>query len=292
MKKYLTFCMLLFTSLCADAAFKVRKTIEFNENSTEMTSEGEATMKIFEHYANDYTVEKIDIAVQCHLNQVTFHELQLGRERSQMVYQCLIKIFPNSQDFEIRSFDKPEIILTGEELPNCILITAYFLEENAPPLNYPEVVLFPEEFDGYRDVPSSFESANGSKTDFIVNNIYFEGNSAACLDESFPTLEALLLFMNANPQLRIELEGHVNGHMGRRYLKLAAKTNPERKAYKNGKELSLARAETVRDYLVSYGINADRIVCIGKGGTEKRFKRPKNSRENEANRRIEINILK
>jgi flagellar motor protein MotB len=92
--------------------------------------------------------------------------------------------------------------------------------------------------------------------------------------------------------LRIELEGHVNGHMGRRYLKLAAKTNPERKAYKNGKELSLARAETVRDYLVSYGINADRIVCIGKGGTEKRFKRPKNSRENEANRRIEINILK
>lgn len=284
--------MLLLTSLCTHAAFKVRKTIEFVENSAEITAEGEATLRIFEHYANDYTVEKIDIAAQCHLNQVTFHELQLGRERSQLVYNRLLEIFPNSQDYEIRSFDKPEIVFAGEEMPNCVLITAYFLEENAPPLTYPEITLFPEEFEGYRDVPSSFESANGSSTDFIVNNIYFEGNSAACLDESFPTLEALLRFMNANPQLRIELEGHVNGHMGRRYLKLAAKTNPERKAYKNGKDLSLARAETVRDYLVSYGVDPDRIVCIGKGGSEKRFKRPKNSRENEANRRIEINILK
>lgn len=284
--------MLLLANLHGVAAFKVRKTIEFIENSVEMTAEGQAALQIFEHYAADYTVEKIDIAAQCHLNQVSFHELQLGRQRSQLVYDQLLKIFPNSSDFEIRSFDRPEIILAGEELPNCILITAYFLEENAPPLTYPEVVLFPEEFDGYREIPMEFESSNGSTTDFIVNNIYFEGNSAACLDESFPTLQALLRFMNANPALRIELEGHVNGHMGRRYLKHAAKTNPERKAYKNGKELSLARAETVRDYLVSYGIDSNRISCIGKGGSEKRFKRPKNARENEANRRIEINILK
>lgn len=290
MKKYLTFCILFLVYISANAAFKVRKTVEFKENSTELTEDGEAAMAEFALYAHDFVVEKIDIAAQCRLSEISFNELQLSRERGQLVHDRLAAMLPQGGDYEIRSYDRPEFLLAGEELGNCVLVTAYFIDEEGPELTHPEITLFPEEFDGFREIPAEFESYSDASS-FVINNILFEGNSSVCLDQSIPTLEALVRFMQANPQIKVELEGHVNGNLGRRYLRLAAKTNPERKVYKNAKHLSLARAETVRDFLVMNGIAESRIVCIGKGGSEKRYKRPKNTRENEANRRIEINII-
>lgn len=105
------------------------------------------------------------------------------------------------------------------------------------------------------------------------------------------SLEQLLAFMQYYDSIDIQLEGHVNGRMGNRYMKKSGTNNPEKRAYKNGQELSLARAESIKEYLVEEGIESSRIQCVGKGGTEKIYKRPKNQREHQANRRIEVVIL-
>ena len=56
-------------------------------------------------------------------------------------------------------------------------------------------------------------------------------------------------------------------------------------------DLSLHRAEAIRDYLVYKGISADRIQVAGRGATRPVFQ---NSTESgrEKNRRVEITVIK
>ncbi|MCX7956906.1 MAG: OmpA family protein [Endomicrobia bacterium] len=61
--------------------------------------------------------------------------------------------------------------------------------------------------------------------------------------------------------------------------------------YKSNWELSSARAFSVRDYLISVGIDEKRISCVGYG--EYRPVAPNDTEENRSkNRRIEIKIIK
>jgi outer membrane protein OmpA-like peptidoglycan-associated protein len=110
-----------------------------------------------------------------------------------------------------------------------------------------------------------------------LKNIQFHGNRFDFLPKATGSLKSLLSFMNQNPNVVIEVEGHVNG--------------PGRKNTKNDKELSYNRAYAVKGYLIKNGIAKDRIDFKGYGNSQMLYPNPKSPHQESANRRVEIKIL-
>jgi outer membrane protein OmpA-like peptidoglycan-associated protein len=108
-------------------------------------------------------------------------------------------------------------------------------------------------------------------------NILFQPASDRFLPGSYDALKILKAFMQDNPSVKIEIQGHVNGP-----------DMPNTKAYK---ALSLARAKAVYQYLINEGIDALRLHYKGFGNTRMVYPDPKSERESSMNRRVEIKIL-
>lgn len=111
----------------------------------------------------------------------------------------------------------------------------------------------------------------------ILDDIRFVGNEDRVMRQSEASLLMLLRFLQENPKVRIEVEGHVNGP-----------------TFKNTKEfiqLSTARAKTVYDFLLVNDIEPERISYVGLGNSQMLFPEPKNKEQSEANRRVEIKVL-
>jgi tetratricopeptide (TPR) repeat protein len=108
----------------------------------------------------------------------------------------------------------------------------------------------------------------------VLENIFFELNKATLKSESFPQLEQVLEFMNANPSVRMEISGHTDNTGS---LRLNTK-------------LSQARAQAVVDYLTERGIAVDRLESKGYAFSQPIA--PNNTAEGRAqNRRVEFKIL-
>lgn len=115
----------------------------------------------------------------------------------------------------------------------------------------------------------------------ILENIYFEGNSAVILPESYTSLELLAGSMRQNPTLQIEIQGHVNWINDWKGL-----------ADTSGlMTLSEKRAKAVFDNLVNKGISADRMTYKGYGNSKMVYPEAETSEEHEKNRRVEILVL-
>lgn len=294
MKKVLIVTFLACLSSSLFASIKVRRAIEFSENSTHLEREALQILDDFELYQNGFEAEKIDIVSICSTGQQSYHQMKLSKERSESVLNHLSELFEGEDLYEVSFTDGGNLLYANELNSDCVIITAYFIETTAPKLSNPAEALFPEEFGGamVENIPVAMTmNEAGAAESYSMSNIYFEGNSSVYKNKSEPAMVALLNFMENHPSIKIVLEGHVNGKMGRGYLKKAGKTNPEKTIYENAEHLSLARAETVKQFLVNGGIDEDRITCVGRGGKEMIFRNPKNERENAANRRIEVIIL-
>ncbi|MGE0325111.1 MAG: OmpA family protein, partial [Polyangiaceae bacterium] len=99
----------------------------------------------------------------------------------------------------------------------------------------------------------------------IKQQIHFEFNKSKIRPESFPVLDAVVEVMEKNPKIKLEVQGHTD--------------NKGSKAY--NKKLSGARAESVMKYLVSHGIDPDRLTSNGYG-----FDRPLVPNTSERNRAL------
>lgn len=111
----------------------------------------------------------------------------------------------------------------------------------------------------------------------VLEDIRFVGNDTKVLRSSEGALLLLLRFMQVNPRVKVEIQGHVNGP-----------------GMKNGKEfieLSTARAKSVHDFLLVNDVDPARMTYVGKGNSEMLFPEAKNKDESEANRRVEVKIL-
>ncbi|MGQ9847037.1 MAG: OmpA family protein, partial [Bacteroidales bacterium] len=115
---------------------------------------------------------------------------------------------------------------------------------------------------------------------FEFHNIYFDYGKATLREESKEVLDRIVEVMNENPTLEIELSGH---------------TDSQSSAGFNLK-LSQQRADEARNYLISKGINANRIIAIGYGETRLlnhcKDNVPCSEEEHAINRRIEVKIIK
>ncbi len=111
----------------------------------------------------------------------------------------------------------------------------------------------------------------------VLDDIRFVGNDTKVMRQSEASLLLLTRFMQANPKVKVEIQGHVNGP-----------------TYKNTKEfieLSTGRAKTVYDFLLVNDVEPERVTFVGLGNSQMLFPEPKSKEQSEANRRVVVKIL-
>jgi outer membrane protein OmpA-like peptidoglycan-associated protein len=142
-----------------------------------------------------------------------------------------------------------------------------------------------------------FELIRLKKGDFaILYNVYFFRDAAVMRPESRFEVNSLLEMLNENPKYVVRIHGHTNGnHAGKIIYK--DKNNQDfftlngtKDGYGSAKELSKARAEVIRDYLVAQGISSDRALVKAWGG--KKSIHDKHSAKAQENVRVEVEIVK
>jgi outer membrane protein OmpA-like peptidoglycan-associated protein len=106
-----------------------------------------------------------------------------------------------------------------------------------------------------------------------LNHILFEQSSPRLKEESYPELDQVVAFLKNNPRVAITLAGHTDNR-GDKKLNL---------------KLSNDRVTEVKKYLVSKGIDAQRISGKGYGGSKPLVK-GNNEEAWKLNRRVEFTI--
>jgi OOP family OmpA-OmpF porin len=134
----------------------------------------------------------------------------------------------------------------------------------------------PETKNGYQDedgcpdeVPAPVKKFTG-----VVKGINFRRNSADIKPSSFPLLKEAVGVFRGYPDLRIEISGHTSNE-GKRDFNM---------------KLSRKRAESVKAFLVSAGIDEKRIGTVGYG-PDKPIADNDTKEGQEKNRRIEFRLL-
>jgi outer membrane protein OmpA-like peptidoglycan-associated protein len=184
-----------------------------------------------------------------------------AENRKVTIYYILEKDIPRED--EILGI-KPAVAV--EELPR-------------PEINYPEKLIF--------------ENPNGTKSEFkldkafmkkvgnakageklTIENLNFIINTFAVVNESRGKLYELLLVLQSNPQLKIEIQGHLC-------------CMPVDRT-----DLSTQRAKAIFNFLISNDVYRARLSYKGFGSTQPIYPIPeKNEAERAANRRVEILIV-
>ncbi|MBS1505530.1 MAG: OmpA family protein [Bacteroidetes bacterium] len=125
-------------------------------------------------------------------------------------------------------------------------------------------------------------------------NVYFYNDAAIMLPESKYQLNSLLGMLNENPKLKIILHGHTNGNGRGKIIYMGPSkdfftiTKDVKEGTGSAKELSEARAHTIREWLLSQGISNDRVTVKGWGGA--RMIHDKNSVHARKNIRVDVEV--
>jgi len=131
----------------------------------------------------------------------------------------------------------------------------------------------PNHIDNFNIV--SYEEMKEQQVSIRINNIFFNFNESKLKSESFLELDRLYKFLTENSEISVEISGHTD-NIGTDEYNL---------------NLSHARANAVKEYLVSKGINANRIISKGYGESN-----PTSTNDTDEgrqlNRRVEFKILK
>lgn len=146
----------------------------------------------------------------------------------------------------------------------------------APPPPPPPAKCIDADEDGVCDnVDKCLGTPRGAKVDergcWIIGVQFFDFDKAVLRPDHYAELNEVASVMKANPDLKVELDGHT------------CDRGPE----KYNQKLSERRAKAVLDYLVNNGIDPQRLSWKGYGETQPAY--PNTSEENRAkNRRVEL----
>ena len=110
---------------------------------------------------------------------------------------------------------------------------------------------------------------------YVLHNLQFESGKSILLPNNYPELDNFIRFLEKNSKLKLLVTGHTDN--------VGNKTD--------NKKLSLERANSIKQYLITRGIDKDNILIEGKGD-----ELPIDSNETEEgrkkNRRVEISFVK
>lgn len=100
-------------------------------------------------------------------------------------------------------------------------------------------------------VVMELEKINPEK-EIVIQNIYYDLDKSDLRSRSLPTLDSLVSFFNENKSLTVEIGSHTDSRASQEY----------------NQTLSQARAQSVVNYLISKGVNANKIIAKGYGETK------------------------
>tara|TARA_B100000508_G_C11465858_1_gene282516 strand:+ start:63210 stop:64370 length:1161 start_codon:yes stop_codon:yes gene_type:complete len=118
-------------------------------------------------------------------------------------------------------------------------------------------------------------AAPGKKIE--LEGIQFNMGSSDFASGSEQKLRRLKDFMSLNSEIHIEIQGHVHAVGENSFA---------------GRRLSLARAKQVMEYLEDSGIDKSRMEAVGFGNEHMVYPEPKFTWQEQANRRVEVKIVK
>jgi len=126
------------------------------------------------------------------------------------------------------------------------------------------------------------EQIKEGKANIILNNLNFEGGRHILLPTSQPMLNEVLEVMKNNPNLQVEIRGHI----------CCAQTNEDGLDIDTNENLlSRNRAREIYRYLINNGIGSSRLSYKGMGASEKIVKEELTEKDRETNRRVEFVII-
>jgi outer membrane protein OmpA-like peptidoglycan-associated protein len=105
--------------------------------------------------------------------------------------------------------------------------------------------------------------------EFIIKPVYYEFNSCEIHLKDIPYIHELINYLRENADIKISIEGYSDGTG----------------SYRSNLDISLKRAEKLRDYLIREGISKDRIETKGHG-----YIKDKGPDTSQYNRRVEFNL--
>ena len=129
----------------------------------------------------------------------------------------------------------------------------------------------------------------------VMSKVTFFNDAAIMTPSSKEQLLILLEMLQENPTMRIRINGHTNSNdrgkiiyvgPGKNFFSLTAD-----RIEKNGsaKELSTARAQAIKDWLLTQGIAETQVEATGWGGTKPLYE--KGSQNERKNARVEMEVL-
>ena len=116
-----------------------------------------------------------------------------------------------------------------------------------------------------------------SSQKITLKDIQFKEDSPIILPVSESALDYILQFLLKNPNVNVIIKGYTND---------PNQTQSER----YDQNLSEQRANSVKNYLSSHGVDKNRMKCIGYGSSQMLYPRPTTKEQQAANRRVEIEI--
>ena len=201
----------------------------------------------------------------------------LAQKRVDFIYDQIENKVTIRGDFKTISYGK-NFMQSINQAENRRATIFYILEKDLPRENEILGIQPDDSVEGLEitdDLPLHEKVARAKVgTKIILKNINFFQNTFATVPESQGAMYDLLFVMQNNPNLKIQIQGHI-----------CCVDNDRR-------NLSLERAKQVRRFLVYNGIPAGRISVTGFGVTQPIYPIPEaNEEEAAANRRVEMEII-
>lgn len=256
--KIWTLFILLLFGLKIQALNSFSHSVYFDVNESILSAE---EFKKFESYIYEVSkynkVIKIEVLGYCDEIEHETIELNLSKKRSNYIKNKLKKVFNNQELRQINWCNKPDWQSMDTEQMHLFL-------------------------DKYRRIDIIFNISNKNSSSpsvqkgdkFILNGILFKGGDDILLDEYISTLKTLYEELVKNPNLIIQIQGHI-------YDADFAFSN----ITSNEMTLSARRAKRIFDYLLFKGVDKSRLSYIGFEGQFPLGKGPK------YDRRVEVEIL-
>lgn len=149
--------------------------------------------------------------------------------------------------------------------------------------------------DSSQNIVVPFELVRLKKGDIaVMYHVYFFKDAAIMRPESNYEVNSLVEMLKENPNYKIKIHGHTNGSAYGKIVYMGKSDNffslsNTREGFGSAKELSEERARVIRNFLISTGIEKERMTIKAWGG--KRPVHDKNSAKAQENVRVEIEIL-
>lgn len=159
---------------------------------------------------------------------------------------------------------------------NRRVVVTVFENENSQPYSEPQPLLT-----NNNPIIKKYELSVGKNV--VLENLLFVPGKHIIKDESKAILEELFELMHENPKLEIEIQGHV----------CCTIDEPDGFDWDEGTHnLSENRAKAVYQFLTKKGINGNRMIFKGYGGSRKINEDESTEELKAENRRVEFKVLK